>query len=266
MTAKLHDFALQCLPGAGYVGRAADACIAIVPSTDRQADATHALLTLWRSSEASGRKLVRRVVAIIADAEPDDVPPLALACAVDGDLVVLVQGDITATATSADGETRLSGADVVSWTERRVPLPIVSLEVRAASAAPADFDAAFDLRDGLVPGAGFLLAARGAPVPGETPHGAAPQHDATPRTPHAPPPPPPPQPLVPEPAAQPAAEAPAASPADQADRTAPTPVVGAEDSAGARARRGGAVRDVRVARRRARRPPRAPRVRARRRP
>ncbi|MDP9337192.1 MAG: hypothetical protein M3Q30_28285, partial [Actinomycetota bacterium] len=157
MTA-LDELALQVFPGTGVVGRFPDACLAVIPTTARHRSFAEELLTLMDGrASGSGHRLVGDVVAVIANAEADDVPPLCVICAAEENVVLILCGAIEAVLTVRAGVERLSGSSNPSWLERVIEAPIEQLDVAADGTEFPEAAPQLDLRTGLVPGGGFRL-------------------------------------------------------------------------------------------------------------
>lgn len=239
------DLRLQVTPGTGVVARSA-AALLVVPTVEGHHQAVlEQLIGLTRAAKpGAGRAVARKLAAIVASSEPDDVPDLALFAGLGGENVaVLVLGEAEVTASTADGEITLSGRESLTWVDKVLTAPTRIVVGMPGMAAPVSA-AIFDVVDGVVPGGGALLEPRGAGSParsvGVAPEGTSiamparsgvdedgeanpPRIDTSKPTPSAPPLPPPPS--------APVAEAPV--PAPPAYTGAPTdamPAPQAEDT------------------------------------
>jgi hypothetical protein len=154
----LDRLALQVFPGDGVVTRVPGACLAVTPRSPRQAAIAEQLLDWTRTTApGTGRQWVRRIVGLIAVADPDDVPALCAVAEVDAGLAVLLHGALQAFVQSPAGEDRFSGSDLVTWVERVVPLSISQLEVAPELSIAPGADTHLDLTSGAVRGSGYRL-------------------------------------------------------------------------------------------------------------
>ncbi|MEX5707208.1 FHA domain-containing protein [Parafrankia sp. FMc6] len=118
-----------------------------------------------------GRRLVRRVAGLLADADPDRVPDFSLLTTVNDRVAALVHGamDVVATGPSP---VSLSGVDSATWVDRLLPAEITRLEVgptgTIGDGAPTggidDLGFPLDLRIGAVPGTAVSLVADDSPA------------------------------------------------------------------------------------------------------
>ncbi|KJE24935.1 FHA domain-containing protein [Frankia torreyi] len=158
------------LPGALIVARAGR------PET---AEITSRLLGLCAEVAAEvgttastmGRRLVRRVAGVLADADPDRVPDFSLLTTVNDRVAALVHGAMDVVASGTSGVT-LSGVDSATWVDRLLPTEIARIDVGPTGiVGPTGFpgglgDLGFplDLRIGAVPGIGVSLLLSDAPA------------------------------------------------------------------------------------------------------
>ena len=157
------DLRLQVTPGAGVVARSAAALLVVPAIADHQQPVLEQLVALARNAKpGSGRAIARRLAAIVASSEPEDVPDLALFADMGNDSVaVLVLGEVEVGAETADGHVALSGRDSLTWVDRVLPGPSRIVAGMPGSEVPSPFPL-FDLVEGVLPGAGVLFEARGA--------------------------------------------------------------------------------------------------------
>jgi hypothetical protein len=124
------------------------------------------------TASTMGRRLVRRVAGVLADADPDRVPDFSLLTTVNDRVAALVHGSMDVVASGTSGLT-LSGVDSATWVDRLLPTEINRLDVGPTGVvAPGGFpgglgDLGFplDLRIGAVPGIGASLILGDAPAP-----------------------------------------------------------------------------------------------------
>lgn len=221
------DLRLQVTPGSGVVARSA-AALLVVPAVEGHHQAVlEQLIGLTRAAKpGAGRAVARKLAAIVASSEPDEVPDLALFAGLGGESVaVLVLGEAEVSASTADGEISLSGRESLTWVDKVLTAPTRIVVGMPGAAAPVP-SPLFDVVDGVVPGGGALLEPRGAgghvPSAGPSAGGTSvampvgsgvdedgganpPRIDTGKSLPPAPPlPPPPPVSVAPVPAAAPA--------------------------------------------------------------
>ena len=209
------SFSVQMASGAGVLARFGDSIVLTV------ADSPLLDKALALAKETPADALPRKMAGLIAMS--DETPTLALVCARDDGLAVLLVGDVSVSLTDAGGSTQLSGRDATTWVDRIVRSPWTELELRLTGAGAVDQRS--DLQGGVVTAAGARLLPAGA------------SNVATPA---------PPELSVPEPAPStplPAAPAPfesfslaepvVAEPLPVADAAEPLPVAGAEAPDGA---------------------------------
>jgi FHA domain len=132
-------------------------------------------------SEASGRRLVRRVAGLLASVEAEEVPDFGLLVSAGERIAAFVHGatDVVASVSadssvpsgadrSASGRhMRLSGAESATWLDRLLPAGVDRVEIGQTGSLPAgeaaypDLPFALDLRFGVVAGAGVTLVVGG---------------------------------------------------------------------------------------------------------
>src|SRR4051812_28593668 len=106
--------------------------------------------------------MARKVAAIIASSEPEDVPDLALLAGLGGESVaVLVLGEAEVSAQTSSGPMTLSGRESLTWVDRVISGPTRIVVSMPGGAEPVPMRYA-DLLAGIVPGGGALLEARDA--------------------------------------------------------------------------------------------------------
>jgi hypothetical protein len=157
------DLRLQVLPGTGWVARST-AALLVVPSSDpRHEPMLDQLLSLVMTARpGAGRSLARKLAAVVASGEPEDVPDLVLVADLGGqDVAVLVLGEAAVSAQTAAGEVSLSGRDSLTWVDRVLRSPSRIVAGQPDHRSP-DASRHADLVEGVVPGGGVLLEPRRA--------------------------------------------------------------------------------------------------------
>ena len=105
--------------GEGVVFRDGDAIVLAFAATPAQQTQLDELLETVATADDDSRRLVRRIVGRLAQAEVDDVPDFAVVIGTHPGAAVLISGSIDVVITGADGtEERLSGRSVSSWLDR----------------------------------------------------------------------------------------------------------------------------------------------------
>ncbi|SNQ46473.1 FHA domain-containing protein [Frankia canadensis] len=157
---------------AGVVVRLPGALIVARAGRPETAEITGRLLGLCAEVAAEagatastmGRRLVRRVAGVLADADPDQVPDFSLLTTVNDRIAALVHGAMDVVASGTTGLT-LSGVDSATWVDRLLPTEISRLDVGPTGIVTAggfpgslgDLGFPLDLRIGAVPGIGVSL-------------------------------------------------------------------------------------------------------------
>lgn len=160
------DLRLQITPGSGVVARSPAALLVVPEVGGHQQSALEQLIALIRSAKpGNGRAIARKLAGTVASSEPEDVPDLALFAGLPDDgVAVLVVGEAEVSAETADGHVTLSGRDSLTWVDRVLPSPSRIVVGLPGTPAPEPLPWV-DLVDGVVPGSGALLEARGAGAP-----------------------------------------------------------------------------------------------------
>ena len=170
-------------PGRGLVGRFGDTVILIPRSEapdDDSADLDEAARELLglAADVASDRQvrpstIAARLAAWVIGRLAGD--PLAFGIVVparDG-VVTFLRGAVWCTVTEGGSTRGLSGEQALTWVDQIVPGTFERLAIGAAAGQPVRADPLSDLRDGVVPGQGFVLT-RAESVPSPEPAMSAP--------------------------------------------------------------------------------------------
>lgn len=190
---RLDDLRSVVRAGDGLVGRFPDAVLVVSLGGPVDPAAVDRLL-----DACAGGSVATRLDELRAAAGAG-VPTFAVVVDTGDDLAVFVAGDAQVAITGAGPVLRLSGRDEAGWTSR-VSDRFASLSVGVhLGDAGAGVDPRFDLRAGVVPGSGVVLAPPSPPAP-PAPPVAPPVAEPEKAVTEAPPPPPPPGP-APVPAA-----------------------------------------------------------------
>ena len=157
-------------PGAGLVGRFGDTVV-LVPRGDAAAggDETARELLDLAAAVASDRQAPATAIAVrlagwVIGRMPADVTAFGIVTPVPEGVVTFLHGPVTCT--FADGGTthQVSGEQALTWVDQIVPGTFEWLAIGSAGSRPVQPDPLSDLREGVVPGQGFVLtrAAAGA--------------------------------------------------------------------------------------------------------
>ena len=168
------DLRLQVTPGAGVVARSRAALLVVPVAAAHQRSVLEQLITLTRgATPGSGRAVARKLAAIIASSEPDDVPDLALFADLgNDDVAVLVVGETEVDAETGDGHVALSGRESLTWVDRVLSAPR-RIVVGPPGAPEPEAMPWGDLTEGVVSGGGALLESRGGAPAARLPEAAA---------------------------------------------------------------------------------------------
>jgi hypothetical protein len=163
------DLRLQVTPGAGVVARSSAALLVVPVVAEHQQPVLEQLIGLTRGAKpGSGRAVARKLAAIVASSEPEDVPDLALLAGLGNENVaVLVLGEAEVDAETADGHVALSGRESLTWVDRVLQAPSRIVVGMPGSPEP-EATPWVDLVEGVVPGGGALLEQRGAGASGRS--------------------------------------------------------------------------------------------------
>ena len=207
-------------PGRGLVGRFGDTVIFIprdAAAADGADDAARELLGL-AAEVASDRQrpasaIAARLAGWVIGHMPADATAFGMVAPVDDGVVMFLRGAVWCAVTEADSVRQLSGEQALTWVDQLIPGTFERLEIGSAADRPVQADPLSNLRDGVVPGQGFVLtrvASAREPEPAAAggdsaspawsgSSGAAPAPPVAPAPPEAPAPP-----VAPAPVADPA--------------------------------------------------------------
>jgi FHA domain len=161
-------------PGDGLVGRFGDAVILIPAAADGVAagageaagaadagEAAGELLAL-AAAVASERKLpagaiAARLATWVIGHMSGDVIPFGIVVPVDDGVVMFLRGAVWCAVTEGGSTRELSGEQAVTWVDQIVPGSFERLAIGTAAGRAVRAHPLSDLRDGVVPGQGFVL-------------------------------------------------------------------------------------------------------------
>ena len=150
-------------PGRGLVGRFGDTVI-LIPRGEAAAgpdEAARELLDL-AAAVASDRHvpastIAARLAAWVIGRLSGELPAFGIVVPVRDGVVTFLRGAVWCTVTEGGSTRDLSGEQALTWVDRIVPGTFDRLAIGAAAGRPVRADPLSDLRDGVVPGQGFVL-------------------------------------------------------------------------------------------------------------
>ena len=162
-------------PGRGLVGRFGDTVI-LIPRGEGAAgpdEATRELLDL-AAAVASDRRvrpstIAARLAAWVIGRLAGDALAFGIVVPVRDGVVMFLRGAVWCTVTEGGSTRELSGEQALTWVDQIVPGTFERLAIGAAAGQLVRADPLSDLRDGVVPGQGFVLTRTGSvpsPEPG----------------------------------------------------------------------------------------------------
>jgi len=151
-------------PGRGLVGRFGDTVIFIprdAAAADGADEAARELLGL-AAEVASDRQrpasaIAARLAGWVIGHMPADATAFGMVAPVDDGVVMFLRGAVWCAVTEADSVRQLSGEQALTWVDQIIPGTFERLAIGSAAARTVQADPLSDLRDGVVPGQGFVL-------------------------------------------------------------------------------------------------------------
>ena len=155
-------------PGRGLIGRFGDTVI-LIPGGEAAAgrnEAARELLDL-AAAVASDRQvpastIAARLAAWVIARLPTDALAFGIVAPVRDGVVMFLRGAVWCTVTEGGSTRELSGEQALTWVDQIVPGTFERLAIGAAAGRPVRADPLSDLRDGVVPGQGFVLTRAGS--------------------------------------------------------------------------------------------------------
>ena len=150
-------------PGRGLVGRFGDTVI-LIPRGEAEAgpdEAARELLDL-AAAVASDRQvpastIAARLAAWVIGRLSADALAFGIVVPVRDGVVMFLRGAVWCTVTEGGSTRELSGEQALTWVDQIVPGTFEQLAIGSAAGRPVRADPLSDLRDGVVPGQGFVL-------------------------------------------------------------------------------------------------------------
>jgi len=150
-------------PGHGLVGRFGDTAI-LIPRDEVAGpdEAIRELLDLAAAvatnRQAPASAIAARLAGWVIGRMSQEVPAFGIVSPVADGAVMFLRGAVWCAITEADGSTReLSGEQALTWVDQIVPGTFERLTIGSAGGQPVQASPLSDLRDGVVPGQGFVL-------------------------------------------------------------------------------------------------------------
>ena len=151
-------------PGNGLVGRFGDTVVLIRrdPSAAGRADQSAGELLELAAAVASDRQLPATVIAArlaswVIGHMAEDVTAFGIVAPVQDGVVMFLRGAVQGSVTERGFTHQLSGEQALTWVDQLIPGTFERLEIGTAPDRPVQADPLSDLRDGVVPGQGFVL-------------------------------------------------------------------------------------------------------------
>ena len=151
-------------PGRGLIGRFGDTVI-LIPRDAAAADgadqAARELLGL-AAEVASDRErpasaIAARLAGWVIGHMAADATAFGMVAPVDDGIVMFLRGAVWCAVTEADSVRQLSGEQALTWVDQIIPGTFEQLAIGSAAARTVQADPLSDLREGVVPGQGFVL-------------------------------------------------------------------------------------------------------------
>jgi hypothetical protein len=159
-------------PGRGVVGRFGDTVI-LIPRDDADgADESVRELLGVAAEVASDRQrpasaIAARLAAWVLGHMPADAIAFGMVAPVEDGVVMFLRGAVWCAVTEADSVRQLSGEQALTWVDQIVPGTFERLAIGSSAGHAVQADPLSDLRDGVVPGQGFVLTRLTAASPPE---------------------------------------------------------------------------------------------------
>jgi hypothetical protein len=147
-------------PGGGLVGRFGDAVV-LIPRAAGTDDTAGELLGLVGAVAAepglAGNMIAARLAGWVIGHMPDDALAFGVVAPVSDGVVIFLRGAVRCAVTVSGATRELSGEQALTWVDQMIPGSFDRLAIGAAADRPVRAQRWSDLRDGVVPGQGFVL-------------------------------------------------------------------------------------------------------------
>ena len=167
-------------PGSGLVGRFGDTVILIPRDAATEGDADEVAGELLDLSAAiasdpglPASMIAARLATWVVSHMRDDGVMFGIVAPVHDGVVMFLRGAVWCEVTEHDSTRQLSGEQALTWVDQIVPGSFERLSIGSTAGQPVRAHPRSDLRDGVVPGQGFVLTRLGsARQPGPVASGA----------------------------------------------------------------------------------------------
>jgi FHA domain len=181
-------------PGSGLVGRFGDTVILIPPGpaggTGGDVEAAIELLGLCAAVAADPEQpasmIAARLASWVIGRMPEDTTAFGIVVPVRDGNVMFLRGAVWCEVSGPDWTRRLTGAEALTWVDQILPASFERLAIGSLAAQSVQAHPGSDLRDGIVPGQGFVLTRVGRAAE-QAPAGLAETAAVAPPAPPAPP-------------------------------------------------------------------------------
>ncbi len=161
-------------PGLGLVGRFGDTVI-LIPRDQAAADpdkTTSELLGLaaevGSDRHAPAGTIASRLAGWVIGHMSGEAPAFGIVAPMRDGVVMFLRGAVWCMITEGGSTRQVSGEQALTWVDQIVPGTFERLAIGGVSGRPVQADPLSDLRDGVVPGQGFVLSRLGS-APGPRP-------------------------------------------------------------------------------------------------
>jgi hypothetical protein len=151
-------------PGSGLVGRFGDTVILIPHGAAAVGDDDEAARELLGLSAAvaadpglPASMIAARLASWVIGRMPEDATAFGIVVPVRDGNVMFLRGAVWCEISGQDWTRRLSGAEAVTWVDQILPASFERLAIGSMAAQSVHAYPGSDLRDGIVPGQGFVL-------------------------------------------------------------------------------------------------------------
>jgi FHA domain len=155
-------------PGNGLVGRFGDTVILVPrgePAVAGPGEAVRELLSLVAAVAAdrqlSADMVAARLAGWVIGHMPRDAIAFGVVAPVNDGVVMFLRGAVWCTVTEGGSTRQLSGERALTWVDQIVPSTFDRLTIGSTPTRPVEADPVSDLREGIVPGQGFVLTRLG---------------------------------------------------------------------------------------------------------
>ena len=131
--------------------------------------------------ELAGNMIAARLAGWVIGHMPDDALAFGVVAPVSDGVVIFLRGSVQCAVTASGATRQLSGEQALTWVDQMIPGSFERLAIGPAADRPVRAQPWSDLRDGVVPGQGFVLTRVGTqPGAGATAWQASAAEDSVP--------------------------------------------------------------------------------------